>query len=106
VVLLTVDRIHKAFHENPEQAEQSDICGYCGEVFSPSGVPCVEQAWEDRLRHIQGTHKFRECNSKKNFYRVDHFRQHLKHSHGAVVGAWTKMLEGACMMSENPVLGA
>jgi multidrug efflux pump subunit AcrA (membrane-fusion protein) len=48
-------------------------------------------------------HKFGECNQSKKFYRADHFRQHLKHSHGGQSGKWTNMLEAACMKEEPPV---
>ena len=45
-------------------------------------------------------HKFRECNHAKKFFRADHFRQHLKHSHAGTSGKWTNMLENACMKDE------
>lgn len=64
----------------------------------------TDQDWEDRIRHLQDVHKFRECNSSKKFYRADHFRQHLKHSHAGTSGKWTNMLENACMMEEEPAV--
>jgi hypothetical protein len=45
-------------------------------------------------------HKFGECNQAKKFFRADHFRQHLKHSHAGSSGKWTNMLENACMKDE------
>jgi hypothetical protein len=45
-------------------------------------------------------HKFGECNNAKKFYRADHFRQHLKHSHAGTSGKWTNILENACMKDE------
>jgi hypothetical protein len=45
-------------------------------------------------------HKFGECNQSKKFFRADHFRQHLKHSHAGTSGKWTNMLENACMSQE------
>jgi hypothetical protein len=47
-------------------------------------------------------HKFGECNQAKKFFRADHFRQHLKHSHAGTSGKWTNMLENACMKDEPP----
>lgn len=46
-------------------------------------------------------HKFGECNQSKKFFRADHFRQHLKHSHAGTSGKWTNMLENACMREET-----
>jgi hypothetical protein len=40
---------------------------------------------------------------RKKFYRADHFRQHLKHSHAGTSGKWTNILENACMKEEPPV---
>ncbi|KAL9004509.1 MAG: hypothetical protein Q9188_002666 [Gyalolechia gomerana] len=75
-----------------------DICGYCGKEFSNEPQP----DWNDRIAHLTNTHKFGECNQSKKFFRADHFRQHLKHSHHGMSGKWTNMLEGACM-KEEPV---
>ncbi|KAK4151728.1 hypothetical protein C8A00DRAFT_45129 [Chaetomidium leptoderma] len=97
----------RAFHDSTAKPGEADVCGYCGEEFPRSGqsqgAACVsEQDWEDRIRHLQDMHKFRECNSSKKFYRADHFRQHLKHSHAGTSGKWTNMLENACMLEEEP----
>ena len=48
-------------------------------------------------------HKFGECNKSKKFFRADHFRQHLKHSHAGTSGKWTNMLENACIKDEPPI---
>src|SRR5262245_34489103 len=71
-----------------------DCCGYCGQNFTnpPNYV--------ERQAHVITTHKFGECNHQKKFYRADHFRQHLKHSHGGTSGKWTNQLEQACMREE------
>jgi hypothetical protein len=38
----------------------------------------------------------------KKFFRADHFRQHLKHSHQGTSGKWTNVLENACVKDEPP----
>ncbi|KAK8077650.1 C2H2 finger domain-containingprotein [Apiospora saccharicola] len=97
----------KAFHESSNRPGEADACGYCGDEFTRSGGSgrnrhATEQDWDERLRHLQEVHKFRECNSSKKFFRADHFRQHLKHSHAGTSGKWTNMLESACMIEEEP----
>lgn len=62
----------------------------------------MDQNWEERTRHLQDVHKFRECHNSRKFFRADHFRQHLKHSHAGTSGKWTNMLENACMLEEDP----
>ncbi|KAF2745571.1 hypothetical protein M011DRAFT_406187 [Sporormia fimetaria CBS 119925] len=84
------------FHPSPANAAVTDVCGYCGEEFSNP------PDWEDRKLHVNHVHKFGECNQGKKFYRADHFRQHLKHSHAGTSGKWTNMLENACMKDEPP----
>ncbi|KAI1657691.1 hypothetical protein F4813DRAFT_71844 [Daldinia decipiens] len=90
------------FQESASQLGISDTCGYCGEDFprNGEGVPMYanEQDWEDRLNHVKEVHKFGECNSAKQFYRADHFRQHLKHSHAATLGRWISAIESRCMV--------
>ncbi|KAF4968702.1 hypothetical protein FZEAL_10350 [Fusarium zealandicum] len=99
----------KAFHDSTNRPGEADACGYCGDEFPRSGrgpgsgalsggnAPrhATDQDWDERIRHLQEVHKFRECNSSKKFYRADHFRQHLKHSHAGTSGKWTNMLENA-----------
>ncbi|KAH6855537.1 hypothetical protein B0I37DRAFT_58007 [Chaetomium sp. MPI-CAGE-AT-0009] len=97
----------RAFHDSTTRPGEADVCGYCGEEFprtgkNQGGCSVSDPDWEDRVRHLQDVHKFRECNSSKKFYRADHFRQHLKHSHAGTSGKWTNMLENACMMEEEP----
>jgi len=72
----------------------ADVCGYCGEEFANP------PRWEARAEHLNHVHKFGECNKAKKFFRADHFRQHLKHSHAGTSGKWTNMLENACMKDE------
>jgi hypothetical protein len=74
----------------------TDSCGYCGQEFiNPPN-------WEERVEHLNHVHKFGECNQSKKFFRADHFRQHLKHSHAGTSGKWTNQLENACMKDEPP----
>ena len=109
-------RYDRAFHDSTSHPGEADSCGYCGLEFTRSGrgpgsgalnggiVPrhATDQDWEERVRHLEEVHKFRECNSNKKFYRADHFRQHLKHSHAGTSGKWTNMLENACLIDEDP----
>ncbi|KAG8527967.1 uncharacterized protein KY384_006883 [Bacidia gigantensis] len=79
-----------------------DICGYCGEEFTNEPQP----DWEKRHQHLITQHKFGDCNRSKKFYRADHFRQHLKHSHGGKSGKHTNALEQACLRNEAPQLSS
>jgi len=108
-----------AFHNSPNRPNEADTCGYCGEYFPRSGIsspsisgPLIaittEQDWEIRIGHLQEMHKFGECNHEKKFFRADHFRQHLKHSHAGTSGKWANMLENACIKDEplpEPIRG-
>lgn len=107
-----------AFHTSPTRPNEADTCGYCGEDFPRSGISspssgpqmaiATEQDWDLRIAHLQEMHKFGECNHAKKFFRADHFRQHLKHSHAGTSGKWTNMLENACMKDEplpEPIRG-
>jgi hypothetical protein len=93
-----------AFHPSTAPISQSangptaDACGYCGEEFTN-----FPPSWEARTDHLNTVHKFGECNQSKKFFRADHFRQHLKHSHAGTSGKWTNMLENACMKDEPVV---
>ncbi|KAL4921230.1 hypothetical protein BDW62DRAFT_141984 [Aspergillus aurantiobrunneus] len=92
-----------AFHPSPSSAQSGsgashDSCGYCGEEFSNLPQP----DWDQRFEHLTAVHKFGECNNSKKFFRADHFRQHLKHSHAGTSGKWTNILENACMKEEAP----
>ena len=86
-----------AFHESPLRPSLADTCGFCGKEFP------VPVQWNARVEHLTTEHKFGECNQAKKFYRADHFRQHLKHSHSGASGKWTNVLENACMRDETPV---
>ena len=88
---------HSQQQHPPNAVAPTDICGYCGEEF-PNPPD-----WIVRGEHLTNVHKFGECNQSKKFFRADHFRQHLKHSHGGTSGKWTNMLEAACMKEEPPV---
>ncbi|KAL8787598.1 MAG: hypothetical protein Q9213_002160 [Squamulea squamosa] len=79
----------------PDSIAATDICGYCGQEFTNE-----PHDWADRVAHLTNVHKFGECNQSKKFFRADHFRQHLKHSHAGTSGKWTNMLEGECMKDE------
>ncbi|KAF1839293.1 hypothetical protein BDW02DRAFT_594036 [Decorospora gaudefroyi] len=92
----TLAGVHAAFHPSPTRPAAGDICGYCGEEF-PNPAD-----WNARSEHLNHVHKFGECNQAKKFFRADHFRQHLKHSHAGTSGKWTNMLENACMRDEPP----
>lgn len=85
--------VEAAFH-NSQSASGTDLCGYCGEEF-----PNPPQ-WDIRAEHLNQVHKSGECNQAKKFFRADHFRQHLKHSHQGTSGKWTNQLEIACMKDE------
>ncbi|OKL58993.1 hypothetical protein UA08_05690 [Talaromyces atroroseus] len=93
-----------AFHPSTSPAAQTsmgashDTCGYCGEEFPNNPQP----DWDQRFEHLTSMHKFGECNNVKKFFRADHFRQHLKHSHAGTPGKWTNILENACMKEEPP----
>lgn len=91
-----------AFHPSSTPASASpggpqfDACGYCGEEFPNLPQP----DWDRRIEHLTNIHKFGECNQAKKFFRADHFRQHLKHSHAGQSGKWTNMLENICLREE------
>jgi hypothetical protein len=84
---------------------EASICGYCGENFRyskselPVGMP-TEQEWKVRIGHLQEIHRFGECNHDMEFFRVDRFGHHLKHSHAATSRRWTNVLENACRKDE------
>ncbi|KAL9561287.1 hypothetical protein ACKAV7_014642 [Fusarium commune] len=104
-----------AFYDSPDQPGQTDTCCYCGDEFPRSGLGpstatlsdksahryVTDDDWDKRTRHLKQVHRFGECNSFKKFYRADHFRQHLKHSHTSKSGKWINVLETACMLDED-----
>jgi len=103
------------FHQSYDTLDEIDICGFCGVKFSrnkrslqiqPSEknhntIDTEQSYWEGRLQHLQTKHNFRECNSSKKFFKVEHFRQHLKHSHGASFGPWTRNIVDLCRREEK-----
>ncbi|EQL28507.1 hypothetical protein BDFG_08756 [Blastomyces dermatitidis ATCC 26199] len=99
--------VEAAFHPSVSANCQSptgpshDTCGYCGDEFANFPQP----DWDRRIDHLTSVHKFGECNQAKKFYRADHFRQHLKHSHAGASGKWTNILENACMKEESSTEG-
>lgn len=95
----------RAFHDSTTIPGEADACGYCGKEFGRNGpgASVTDEDWDKRIKHLQDVHKFRECNASKKFYRADHFRQHLKHSHAGTSGKWTNMLENACMIEEEGI---
>lgn len=102
-LLSTVDG---AFYDSKSQKGQADTCGFCGVDFDRTATTKYarypsDEDWEKRIAHLREQHKFRECNLSKIFYRPDHFRMHLKHSHAAVFGDWTKKLEKVCAQKES-----
>ncbi|KAJ8119169.1 hypothetical protein ONZ43_g3838 [Nemania bipapillata] len=104
--LLGAGYIH-TFRRSSAQASDDDTCCFCGIQINETSVrddgnPPVEGIWDARLRHLKDAHKFCECVTSKQFYRADHFRQHLKHSHAAVFGDGTSHLEAACMKETVP----
>ena len=88
--------VQNAFHQSTVHRGTIDVCGYCGAEFPNQPEP----DWNVRTEHLVVAHKYGECNQHKKFYRADHFRQHLKHSHGAMSGKWTNILETACVRDE------
>jgi hypothetical protein len=89
-----------AFHSSNDASGHSlsDTCGFCGKEFPNQPAP----DWDRRIEHLTNVHKFGECNQSKKFFRADHFRQHLKHSHAGQSGKWTNMLETVCLREEAP----
>ncbi|KAK5096677.1 hypothetical protein LTS08_007550 [Lithohypha guttulata] len=88
-----------AFHPSPVSSPDCstlDLCGFCGKEFANQPPD-----WENRIEHLTNVHKFGECNSTKKFFRADHFRQHLKHSHAGKSGRWTNILESSCQREET-----
>ncbi|KAG9250623.1 uncharacterized protein F5Z01DRAFT_640032 [Emericellopsis atlantica] len=96
------------FYPSTARPSEADTCGYCGKDFARSGGPpkskfATKGDWNKRLYHLEEAHEFSKCNRKK-FYRADHFRQHLKHSHARAGGSY--QLDNACMTEANGGSGA
>lgn len=61
----------------------------------------TQKDWYERVSHLQNVHKFRECDWSKRFYRADHFREHLRHTHAAISGKWTYALADSCRVDQD-----
>ncbi|KAM3420988.1 hypothetical protein BST61_g1415 [Cercospora zeina] len=72
-----------------------DNCAFCGEGF-PNPPD-----WGIRCQHLIKVHQFGSCNKTKQFHRLDHFRQHLKHSHQSKPGLWIRRLEQVATTTAN-----
>ena len=66
-----------------------DECGFCGARFA-NGPHLDLQA---RIQHLEQVHHSDQCKRQRIFYRLDHFRQHLRHSHATTTGPWTRIVE-------------
>ena len=99
-----MSNVQAVFHPSTNTGDQSisDVCGFCGEEFPNQPEP----DWDCRIDHLTNVHKFGECNQSKKFFRADHFRQHLKHSHAGQSGKWTNILESVCLREETSQDGA
>ncbi|KAM0080057.1 hypothetical protein ACKRZS_007795 [Fusarium odoratissimum] len=105
----------QAFHDSTKRPGEADICGYCGDEFPRSGrgpgtgtlsgdnLPrhATNQDWDERTRHLEEVHKFKNCDLSQKFFRVDHFQQHVKHTHMGTRGKWSNMLENTCMLEKG-----
>ena len=65
---------------NPNSASY-DVCGYCGEKFSN-----IPRDWEIRIEYLPNCINLENAIKQKKFFRADHLRQHLKHSHASASG--------------------
>ncbi|KAJ6164169.1 hypothetical protein N7470_002841 [Penicillium chermesinum] len=81
---------------------QAAFHGSASSNYQTAAGPSHDSYWDRRFEHLTTVHKFGECNNAKKFFRADHFRQHLKHSHAGTSGKWTNILENACMKEEQP----
>ncbi|ORY64998.1 uncharacterized protein BCR38DRAFT_341998 [Pseudomassariella vexata] len=79
-------------------------CGYCGLELelvydgTDGSLQLTEQHISNLLQHLKDTHRHRLCPLNKNFFRLDHFQQHIKHSHAAKPGNWLYTVERACLV--------
>ncbi|KAL2864389.1 uncharacterized protein BJX67DRAFT_224262 [Aspergillus lucknowensis] len=88
---------HQAAFHPSIRGPSADACGYCGRFFSNN--PRTD--WDERLKHVTEVHNYGKCSKDKKFYRLDHFRQHLRYSHSVgLFGA--NYVEIACMKEEIP----
>ncbi|KAF2280602.1 uncharacterized protein EI97DRAFT_368244 [Westerdykella ornata] len=88
---IRIPGIRAAFSPSPCSHGTTDVCGYCGEEFpNPPN-------WTARQEHVSQVHKTDDASKCRLFWRTDHFRQHLKHTHAGTSGKWTNSLEAACI---------
>lgn len=87
---------YNAFQPSDPQNLATITCGFCGEEFLKCSL-----TWHKRIDHLTNVHKFGECNLEKKFYRADHFRQHLQHSHAGTSKKWMKALIGTSQREES-----
>ena len=80
-----------AFGPSTAGSREMVDCGYCGKEFPNLPQP----DWNARKYHLDSVHVFGRCDETKKFYRADHFKQHIVHSHAAQNGIWTKRLQEA-----------
>jgi hypothetical protein len=78
-------------------------CGFCGRTFHRKlAAPLmVGERLGELEMHVRTEHKFGMCSTEKKFFRDDHFAQHLKTVHAAVVGGWLKWLVESCKLVEG-----
>lgn len=75
----TIASYHAYFTSNDWASKNQNVCSMCGmEFFEPAD-------WKKRLAHLLHAHNLGQCDLNKKFYRADHFRQHLKHTHRATM---------------------
>lgn len=83
-------------------SESVDICCYCGERFGRSGPGVLTQNdWLVRADHLHECHEYDRCNDDVQFYRADHFREHLRRFHVATAGDDINILVDACMKIDD-----
>ena len=74
------------------------MCGFYGTNI-PKGTHDDPEAI---IQHVQSIHKFGECKLLKKFFRIDHFRLHLKHGHACTSGEWIAKFAEICKADEIP----
>src|SRR5579859_4504600 len=72
---------------------QEGVCGFCGTTFAND--------WDARQQHLADAHSYGECNPFREFYRSDHFRQHIRRYHGGRTGPWNVVLERASLKEKG-----
>ena len=73
----------------------SDVCGYCGQEFSPD-----PPNWRERKRHLDDQHRFRECDYSGEVFRGDFILDHLQDKHALRLGHGSYDLVLACAKAE------